>query len=71
MVLVRPHLDYAVQFWFPHYRKDRDLLESVQRRMLKGIQELRNILHGARLKGLNLHSLQRRMLRGDLIEVLK
>ena len=71
LALVRPHLDYAVQFWSPHYRKDINLIESVQRRMTKRIQGMRDIPYDRRLKMLNLHSLERRRLRGDLIEVFK
>ena len=71
LALVRPHLDYAVQFWSPYYRVDINRLEAVQKRMTRLIEGVRNLTYEERLKRLNLHSLERRRLRGDLIEVFK
>ena len=71
LALVRPHLDYAVQFWSPYYRMDINRLETIQRRMTKMIHGMRNLSYEDRLKRLNLHSLERRRVRGDMIEVFK
>ena len=68
LALVRSQLDYAAQFWSPYYRKDIGSLEAVQGRMTKMIQRLRNLPYKDRLKCFNLHSLERRRARGDIIE---
>ena len=39
--LFGPHLEYCVQFWSPHYRKDAEALMRVQKRfprLLPGLE---------------------------------
>ena len=69
--IVRPHLEYCIQAWNPHLRKDVDMLEKIQRRATKLIPELRDLTYEERLKECGLTTLETRRLRGDQIEVFK
>ena len=61
---VKPHLEYCMQFYSPHLRKDIVAMERAQRRATRLSNE-------GRLKEIGLFTLARRWLRGDLIEMFK
>jgi len=56
--LVTPYLEYHIQMWNPQYRKDMDLLEYLQRRATKMVQEMEHPPYKDRLGELQLFSLE-------------
>ncbi|KAK4820012.1 hypothetical protein QYF61_017391 [Mycteria americana] len=62
--LVRPHLEYCVQLWSPQHRKDMGLSRGRPQKMIRGMEHLS---YEETLRKLELFSLEKRRLQGDLI----
>ena len=68
--LVRPHLEYAQTIWSPHLKKHQHIIEKVQMRATKLVDNMGDLEYSERLR-LNLPTLAYRRMRGDVIELYK
>ncbi len=68
---IRPHLEYAIHTSSPILSRDCQALESVQKLAVKFVKGLRHVPYETALQRLQLFSLIRRRIRGDLICMYK
>jgi len=69
--LVRPHLEYCCSVWNPHFRKDIELIEGVQRRATELVKDVEHIHYNDRFEHLGLMCFHTRKIRSDLIDTYK
>ena len=56
--LVRPHLEFAVPVWNPHFKVDIEELENIQHRATRLVPGLKNVEYMERLRKLRLTTLE-------------
>ena len=69
--IIRPTLEYGNLIWSPLFKRQSILIENVQRRATKLLQNLVTMSYEERLTFLKLPSLKYRRKRGDLIQLYK
>ena len=69
--LIRPHLEYANQIWYPNLKKHKTSIENVQRKATRLVGSLRGLSYEERLRELKLPTTEYRRQRGRMIEIFK
>ena len=69
--VVRPHVEFAISSWSPHFKKDIEAIEKIQHRFTRLLPRIKHLSYKDRLIKLNLTTLERRCERGDIIQTYK
>jgi hypothetical protein len=69
--LVRPRLESGMSLTSPYFKKDKEILERVQRRATKMVKNLKQMPYTERLGHLKLPTLAYRRKHGDMINTHK
>ena len=69
--VVRPHVEFAISSWSPHFKKDIEAIEKIQHRFTRLLPRMKHLSYEDRLVKLNLTTLERRRERGDIIQTYK
>ena len=68
---VRSRMEHAVAAWSPWLERDVDVLERVQKRLIRALSDVRGQTYEEKLQDAGLTTLRERRHRGDLIETFK
>ncbi len=70
--MLRPHMEYSSCIWSPYYKKDIEILESVQRQAtIKLLPSFSNLSYPERLRELGLPTLLYRRIRYDMVQLFR
>ena len=70
-MFVRPKLEHAVAAWSPWMEGDKEVMEKVQRRLIRMISDKKGNSYEERLQSVGLTSLGERRERGDMIQTFR
>ena len=68
---VRPLIEFAVSVWNPSFAGDIEILEKFQHRATRLIPKIKKLPNNEHLRRLGFMTLERRRVRGDLIQLFK
>jgi len=68
---VRPHLEYSISAWSPHYSKDKALIERIQHRFTRMFPRLKKLKYEVRIDCLGIWTLEEHRSRADLLHLFK